>query len=52
MEDVIIASLAGTPNINWRVWSVAKRFGVVSREAIYDKKIARMIYDRYFHTVP
>ena len=51
VEDVIIASLAGTPNINWRVWSVAKRFGVVSREAIYDKKIARMIYDRYFHTV-
>ena len=51
VEDVIIASLAGTPDINWRVWSVAKRFGVVSREAIYDKKIARMIYDRYFHTV-
>lgn len=51
VEDVIIASLAGTPSINWKVWSVAKRFGVVSREAIYDKKIARMIYDRYFHTV-
>ncbi|HEY7079009.1 MAG TPA: DEAD/DEAH box helicase [Nitrososphaeraceae archaeon] len=51
IEDVIIASLAGTPNTNWKVWSVAKRFGVISREAIYDKKIARMIYDRYFDTV-
>ncbi|MGC2384565.1 MAG: DEAD/DEAH box helicase [Nitrososphaeraceae archaeon] len=51
VEDVIIASLTGTPNINWKVWSVAKKFGVVSREAIYDKKVARMIYDRYFNTV-
>jgi ATP-dependent Lhr-like helicase len=29
---------------------VAKRFGMISREAIYDKKIARMIYDRYAKT--
>jgi len=49
-ESVIIASLTGTHNINWRVWMVAKRFGMISREAIYDKKIARMIYDRYAKT--
>jgi ATP-dependent helicase Lhr and Lhr-like helicase len=29
---------------------VAKRFGMISREAIYDKKVARMIYDRYSKT--
>ena len=51
IEDVIVASLAGNPNTNWKVWSVAKRFGMISREAIYDKKIARMLYDRYFDTV-
>ena len=49
-ESVIIASLTGTHNINWRVWMVAKRFGMISREALYDKKIARMIYDRYAKT--
>ena len=50
LEPVIIASLTGTHNINWRVWMVAKRFGMISREAVYDKKVARMIYDRYAKT--
>ncbi|HZT34932.1 MAG TPA: Lhr helicase, partial [Nitrososphaera sp.] len=50
LEPVIIASLAGTHSINWKVWMVAKRFGMISREAVYDKKVARMIYDRYYKT--
>ncbi|SRR5579884_4251513 len=50
LEPVIIASLTGTHAINWKVWTVAKRFGMVSREALYDKKVARMIYDRYAKT--
>lgn len=50
LEPVIIAALAGTHNINWKVWMVAKRFGMVSREAVYDKKVARMIYDKYSKT--
>jgi ATP-dependent helicase Lhr and Lhr-like helicase len=50
LEPVIIAALKGTHNINWKVWMVAKRFGMISREAVYDKKIARMIYDRYSKT--
>ena len=50
LEAVIIASFTGTHNINWKVWMVAKRFGMISREAIYDKKVARMIYDRYAKT--
>jgi len=49
-ESVVIASLSGTHNINWKVWMVAKRFGMISREAVYDKKIARLIYDRYAKT--
>ena len=50
LEPVIIAALTGTHSINWKVWTVAKRFGMVSREAVYDKKVARMIYDKYSKT--
>ncbi|HZC88100.1 MAG TPA: helicase-related protein, partial [Nitrososphaera sp.] len=50
LEPVIIAALTGTHNINWKVWTVAKRFGMINREAVYDKKVARMIYDRYSKT--
>jgi len=50
LEPVIIAALTGTHNVNWKVWMVAKRFGMISREALYDKKVARMIYDRYSKT--
>jgi ATP-dependent helicase Lhr and Lhr-like helicase len=50
LKAIIVASFTGTHNINWKVWMVAKRFGMISREAIYDKKVARMIYDRYAKT--
>ncbi|HEX2014587.1 MAG TPA: helicase-related protein, partial [Nitrososphaera sp.] len=50
LEPVIIAALGGTHNINWKVWMVAKRFGMISREAVYDRKVARIIYDRYSKT--
>lgn len=50
LEAVIIASMTGTHNINWKVWMVAKRFGIISRYATYDKKVARLIYDRYAKT--
>jgi len=47
---VISASLTGTHNINWRTWCVAKKFGIVGREAVYDKKSARFIYEKYSKT--
>ncbi len=47
---VLIASLTGTYNLNWRVWNVAKKFGIVDKAATYDKRIARIIYDRYSKT--
>lgn len=50
LEPVLIAALTGTYQINWKVWMVAKRFGMINREAVYDKRVARMIYDRYSKT--
>ncbi|MGB7955843.1 MAG: Lhr helicase, partial [Candidatus Nitrosopolaris sp.] len=49
-ESVIIASFAGTHVMNWKVWAVAKRFGMINRDVLYDKKVARIIYERYSKT--
>ena len=50
LESVIIASLTNTHNLNWRTWCVSKRFGLINKEAIYDRKAARRIYDLYSKT--
>ncbi len=50
LESVLIASFLGMQNFNWKVWGVAKRFGLVSKESVYEKKIARLLYDRYSKT--
>ncbi|HJU85155.1 MAG TPA: DEAD/DEAH box helicase [Nitrososphaeraceae archaeon] len=50
LEAVLIASMTGTHNINRKVWTVSKRFGIVNKDVIYDKRIARLIYDRYSKT--
>ena len=50
VDSILIASFGNTYHLNWKVWMVAKRFGMISKEALYDKKIARMIYDRYSKT--
>ena len=47
---VVSASLTGTHNVNWKTWCVAKKFGIVGREAIYDRKSARFIYEKYSKT--
>lgn len=49
--SVVRASLAGTHNVNWRTWCVAKKFGMVGREATYDRRSARFLYERYSRTV-
>jgi ATP-dependent Lhr-like helicase len=49
-EAVLIASMTGTPNMNRKIWMVSKRFGIVNKGVIYDKRIARLIYDRYSKT--
>ena len=50
LSSIISASLAGTHNVNWRTWCVAKKFGVVGREAIYERKSARFLFERYSKT--
>ncbi|CUR50884.1 DEAD/DEAH box helicase domain protein [Nitrosotalea devaniterrae] len=50
LQDIVQASLAGTHNVNWRTWCVAKKFGIVGREAVYDRKSARFLYERYSKT--
>jgi ATP-dependent Lhr-like helicase len=51
LASIVRASLAGTHNVNWRTWCVAKKFGIVGREAVYDRKSARFLYERYSATV-
>ena len=51
LESIISASLAGTHNVNWRTWCVAKKFGIVGRGAIYERKSARFLFERYSKTV-
>lgn len=50
LYDIVTASLGGTHNVSWRTWNVAKKFGVVGRGAIYDKKSARFLFERYSKT--
>jgi ATP-dependent Lhr-like helicase len=50
LTSIIRSSLAGTHNVNWRTWCVAKKFGIVGREAVYDRKFARFIYEKYSTT--
>lgn len=47
VEAILITSLSNTYNLNWRVWTVSKKFGLLDKNAIYDKRLARLIYDRY-----
>jgi len=50
LDAIVTASLSGTHNVNWKTWCVAKKFGTVSRDAIYDRKSARFLYERYSNT--
>ena len=50
LYEIVTASLNGTHNVSWRTWNVAKKFGVVGRGAVYEKKSARFLYERYIRT--
>ncbi len=50
LDEVVSASLSGTHNVNWRTWCVAKKFGIVSRDSVYERKSARFLYERYVNT--
>ena len=51
LESIVSASITGTHNVNWRTWCVAKKFGIVGRGAIYERKSARFLFERYSKTV-
>jgi ATP-dependent Lhr-like helicase len=49
LHSIVTASLAGTHNVNWRTWCVAKKFGIVGRGAIYERKSARLyLYVKHY----
>ncbi|MCS6767958.1 MAG: DEAD/DEAH box helicase [Candidatus Nitrosocaldus sp.] len=50
VEEIVVASLRDTHNLNWSIWNVAKRFGLVDSDAVYDRRMARVIYERYMGT--
>ena len=50
LHSIVSASLTGTHNVNWRTWCVAKKFGIVGRGAVYERKSARFLYERYSKT--
>lgn len=47
LYDTVSASLSGTHNVNWRTWCVAKKFGIVGRGSVYERKSAHFLYERY-----
>jgi len=48
--NIIKTSLIGTHNLNWKTWCMAKKFGVIDKNVIYNKKAARFIYEKYTNT--
>lgn len=50
LSEIISTALSGTHNINWKTWCVAKKFGIVSRDSVYEQKSARFLHERYIKT--
>ncbi|MBI4257830.1 MAG: DEAD/DEAH box helicase [Thaumarchaeota archaeon] len=50
IEDVLSVAVVGTHPLNWKTWHVSKKFGLVTKEAQYDRRAARLIQDRYRST--
>jgi ATP-dependent Lhr-like helicase len=50
IELVLSETLRYTSLFAWRLWNVAKRFGIVSRDAEYQSRRARMLVSVLHHT--
>ncbi len=50
IEAILSVAVIGTHPLNWKTWYVAKKFGVVGKDAQYDKRASRLIQDRYRST--
>lgn len=51
LEEILSVSIIGTHPLNWKTWYVSKKFGIVDKNAQYDRRAARLIQDRYKNTV-
>ena len=47
IEEILGTSIVGTHPLNWKTWYVAKKFGVIDKQAQYDRKAARLIQERF-----
>lgn len=50
LEEVLSVAVAGTHLMHWKTWQVAKKFGLVEKDAQYDRRAARLIQERYSGT--
>lgn len=50
IEDILKASIVGTHPLNWKTWYVSKKFGIIDKNAQYDRRAARLIQERYKNT--
>ena len=50
LEDILSVAVLGTHPMNWRTWHVAKKFGLIEKNAQYDRRAARIIQERYNNT--
>ncbi len=50
IEEVLSASIIGTHPLNWKTWYVSKKFGLIDKQAQYDRRAARLIQERYRET--
>jgi len=51
LKAIIEVAIAGKFQLNWKVWHIAKRFGIISSDAPYDRKTSQLIQLRYKHTI-
>jgi ATP-dependent Lhr-like helicase len=50
VRAILEVASQGTHIMNWKTWHVARKFGVVERNASYDRRMARLIQDRMRNT--
>ena len=50
LREVVSVSLSGTHSVNWAAWCAAKKFGMVPRGSVYERRSARFLYDRHAGT--
>ena len=50
LYDIMSTAIKDTNDMTWKIWCVAKQFGIVERGAVYDFKQSRYISERYTDT--